>query len=78
MRLELELDSLKINYAYLIQQAYKSRKHFNRILFLFSSRDFQQAFKRASYMRQISQHRLSQADIISAKKAELKKHNDFK
>ena len=71
LRLELELDSLKINYAYLIQQAYKSRKHFNRILFLFSSRDFQQAYKRASYMRQISQYRLSQADIISAKQAEL-------
>ena len=69
--LELELDSLKSNYAYLIQQAHKSRKHFNRILFLFSSRDFQQAYKRASYMRQISQYRLSQADIISAKQAEL-------
>jgi septal ring factor EnvC (AmiA/AmiB activator) len=73
LRLELELDSLKINYAYLIQQAYKSRKHFNRILFLFSSRDFQQAYKRASYMRQISQQRLSQADVISAKKAQLQK-----
>lgn len=72
LRLELELDSLKINYAYLIQQAYKSRKHFNRILFLFSSRDFQQAFKRASYMRQISQYRLSQADIISENQAKLK------
>ena len=69
--LELELDSLKTNYAYLIQQAHKSRKHFNRILFLFSSRDFQQAYKRASYMRQISQYRLSQADIISVKQAEL-------
>ena len=69
--LELELDSLKTNYAFLIQQAHKSRKHFNRVLFLFSSRDFQQAYKRASYMRQISQYRLSQADIISVKQAEL-------
>ena len=69
--LELELDSLKINYSYLIQQAYKSRKHFNRILFLFSSRDFQQAYKRAGYMRQISQYRLSQANIISEKQTEL-------
>ena len=67
--LELELDSLKINYAYLIQQAYKSRKHFNRILFLFSSRDFQQAYKSASYMRQISEYRLSQANVISTKQA---------
>ena len=69
--LELELDSLKVNYAYLIQQAYKSRKHFNRLLFLFSSRDFQQAYKRVSYMRQISQYRLSQANTISVKQAEL-------
>lgn len=69
--LELELDSLKTNYAYLIQQAHKSRKHFKRILFLFSSRDFQQAYKRASYMRQISQYRLSQANIVSEKQAEL-------
>ncbi len=69
--LELELDSLKVNYTYLIQQAYKSRKHFNRLLFLFSSRDFQQAYKRLSYMRQISQYRLSQANTISVKQAEL-------
>ena len=71
LRLELELDSLKINYAYLIQQAYNSRKHFNRLLFLFSSRDFQQAYKRASYMRQISHYRLSQGNTITAKQLEL-------
>ena len=71
LRLELDLDSLKTNYAYLIQQAYKSRKHFNRLLFIFSSRDFQQAYKRASYMRQISQYRLSQANTILEKQAEL-------
>lgn len=83
--LELELDSLKVNYAYLIQQAYKSRKHFNRLLFLFSSRGFQQAYKRVSYMRQISQYRLSQANTISVKQAELddnifilKKQTSFK
>ena len=69
--IELGLDSLKVNYAYLIQQAYKSRKHFNRLLFLFSSRDFQQAYKRLSYMRQISQYQLSQANAISVKQAEL-------
>ena len=84
LQLELELDSLKINYAYLIQQAYNSRKHFNRLLFLFSSRDFQQAYKRASYMGQISHYRLSQANKIKAKQAELdsnililKKYMDF-
>ena len=69
--LELELDSLKINYSYLIQQAYKAENILTAFLFLFSSRDFQQAYKRASYMRQISQYRLSQANIVSEKQAEL-------
>ena len=71
LRLELELDSLKINYAYIIQQAYNSRRHFNRILFLFSSRNFQQAYKRANYMKQISDYRLSQASRIEQKQTEL-------
>jgi len=36
-RLVVELDSLKLDYSILVQQAYKSSRHFNRLLFLFSS-----------------------------------------
>lgn len=68
-----ELDTLKVEYAYLVKQAYKSSRHFNRILFLFSSRDFQQAYKRLSYIRQISKYRQLQANEISAKQEELEK-----
>lgn len=71
--LEEELDSLKVEYAYLVKQAYKSSRHFNRILFLFSSRDFQQAYKRLSYIRQISRYRQLQANEITAKQEELEK-----
>ena len=71
--LEQELDSLKIDYAHLIQQAYKSSRHFNRLLFFFSSRDFQQAYKRATYIRQISQYRQFQAQTINKKQADLEK-----
>ena len=71
--LEQELDSLKVDYAYLVQQAYKSSRHFNRLLFLFSSRDFQQAYKRATYIRQISQYRKFQAQAINEKQIALEK-----
>ena len=71
--LETELDSLKIAYATLVEQAYKSQKHFNRILFLLSSRDFQQAYKRASYIKQISEYRQQQAREIEKKQDHLEK-----
>lgn len=69
--LQTELDSLKIEYAHLIKQAYNSSRHFNRLLFLFSSTDFQQAYKRAAYIRQIAQYRQVQAQTIEQKQADL-------
>ena len=59
--LQIELDSLKIEYAQLIKQAYNSSRYFNRLLFLFSSSDFQQAYKRATYIRQIAHYRKAQS-----------------
>jgi septal ring factor EnvC (AmiA/AmiB activator) len=74
-RLETELDSLKVDYSNLIQQAYKSQKHFNRLLFILSSEDFQQAYKRAAYMNQIAQYRQLQAQNIFNKQDDLEKSN---
>lgn len=73
--LETELDSLKTDYSRLIQQAYKNQKHFNRLLFILSSKDFQQAYKRAAYMSQIAQYRQLQAQNIVKKQADLEKNN---
>lgn len=73
--LEIELDSLKTDYSRLIQQAYKNQKHFNRLLFILSSKDFQQAYKRAAYMSQIAQYRQLQAQNIVKKQADLEKNN---
>ena len=69
--LQIELDSLKMEYAKLIKQAYNSSRYFNRLLFLFSSSDFQQAYKRAAYIRQIAQHRKAQAQTIEQKQVNL-------
>ena len=71
--LESDLLILKDSYAVLIEQAYKSQKHFNRILFLLSSKDFQQAYKRASYIKQISEYRQQQAREIEKKQDHLEK-----
>jgi septal ring factor EnvC (AmiA/AmiB activator) len=71
--LENDLDSLKSTYAVLVQQAYKSSRHFNRLLFLFSSNDFQQAYKRLFYIRQISKYRMHQAAEIEEKSLDLEK-----
>jgi len=71
--LESDLLLLKDSYAVLIEQAYKSQKHFNRILFLLSSKDFQQAYKRASYIKQISEYRQQQAREIEKKQDHLEK-----
>ncbi len=68
-----ELDSLKGAYSVLVQQAYKSSRHFNRLLFLFSSNDFQQAYKRLFYIRQISKYRIAQAVLIAEKSLALEK-----
>jgi len=69
--LQTELDSLKIEYAHLVKQAYKSSRHFNRLLFLFSSTDFKQAYKRATYIRQIAQYRQIQTQTIEQKQSSL-------
>lgn len=71
--LENDLDSLKSTYAVLLQQAYKSSRHFNRLLFLFSSNDFQQAYKRLFYIRQISKYRMHQAAEIEERSLDLEK-----
>ncbi len=68
-----DLDLLKISYSKLVLQAYKSSRHFNRLLFLFSSSDFQQAYKRLFYIRQISKYRMFQAAEIEQKNIDLEK-----
>ena len=83
--LQSELEALKKSYALLIRQSYKSARHFNRLLFLFSSRDFQQAYKRVALIKQISKYRKSQATKIELKQekivqniARLERHKKIK
>ncbi|MBI2967404.1 MAG: peptidoglycan DD-metalloendopeptidase family protein [Bacteroidetes bacterium] len=62
--LENDLRKIKDDYARMILFAYKNRNANNRLMFLFSSSDFQQAYKRSRFLKQYAQYRRKQAGLI--------------
>jgi len=67
-----ELEQLKEEYANLIYYAYKNRNSYDRLMFIFSSNDFNQAYRRLKYLQQYSHYRKTQAELIKKAQAELK------
>ncbi len=59
-QLNKELDTLKADYAKMIVKSYKSRSQQSRAMFILSSQNFLQAYKRAQYMKQYSSYRKMQ------------------
>ncbi len=70
-QLQQELEELKESYAQMIYYAYKNRNAFQRVMFLFSSRDFNQAYLRLRYLQQLARHRQMQAEKIVDTREEL-------
>ena len=62
-----ELKELKNDYAAMIVKSYKSKNEQSRIMFLLSSEDFKQAYKRLQYIKQYSDHQKEQGETIKAK-----------
>jgi septal ring factor EnvC (AmiA/AmiB activator) len=62
-----ELQSLKEDYAAMVVKSYKSKSQQSRVLFLLSSNDFLQAYKRIQYMKQYANYRKKQGESIKAK-----------
>ena len=63
----LELRNLKDEYANLIQKSYESKSLQNRLMFLFSSESFLQAYKRVQYLKQYASYRRKQGIAIANK-----------
>lgn len=61
------LDQLKADYAEMIRYAYTSRSGQNRLMFLFSSESFLQAYKRFQYLKQYAAFRKKQGESIAQK-----------
>lgn len=73
--LRKELETLKKDYAEMIQKSYKSKSSQNRLMFLFSSEDFLQAYKRVQYMKQYANFRKKQGEEIAEKTKTLQSLN---
>lgn len=76
-RLKKELVLLKEDYAKMIQKSYKSRSEQSRAMFLLSSQNFLQAYKRAQYMKQYASYRKTQGIEIQEKSVELENFNQI-
>ncbi|WP_417888474.1 murein hydrolase activator EnvC family protein [Xanthomarina gelatinilytica] len=70
-----ELKILKDNYAKMIVTSYKSKSEQSRIMFLLSSSNFQQAYKRVQYINQYAEYQKEQGEAIKIKTAELQDTN---
>ncbi|WP_335966944.1 peptidoglycan DD-metalloendopeptidase family protein, partial [Galbibacter sp. PAP.153] len=75
-KLRDDLKELKADYAEMIRKSYKSSSQQSRLMFLLSSENFLQAYKRLQYMKQYANYRKEQAAEIQAKTKELQQLND--
>jgi len=64
LRMAKSLESLKKEYARIVYQAYKSKNEQSTLMFIFSSKSFNQAYLRIKYMQQYSLFRQQQASKI--------------
>jgi murein hydrolase activator len=77
--LDVRLDSLKAEYARLIVKAYRTNGELDKVLFIFSARDFNDAYQRMMYLQQYADYRKQQAELIKQTKlARLGKLKDLK
>ena len=84
-RLSSELLSLRKEYARMIYSANKNRNAYSRLMFIFSSRSFNQAYHRLKYFQQYSSYRQTQVKLmentqskLSSKKQEVERVKNSK
>lgn len=75
-KLNKELGVLKEDYAKMIVKSYKSRSEQSRAMFILSSDNFLQAYKRAQYLKQYTSFRKNQGEEIKSKSVELVNYNN--
>ena len=83
--LQNELNILKRDYSKMIIKSYKSKSEQSRLMFLFSSKSFLQAYQRFQYMKQYAKYRkqqsqqiISKTEILKSIKKELLQQKDKK
>lgn len=71
-----DLENLKSSYARMLQVAWKNQNKNNEIMFLLSSKDFNQSYLRLKYMQQLADYRKRQLIAINAIKAFLERQKE--
>jgi len=66
-KLQTEIKALKADYAAMIVKSYKAKNDQSRLMFLLSSENFLQAYKRVQYLNAYADYRKKQADEITVK-----------
>lgn len=64
--LKSDLEKIRAEYARIIYYMYKQYKSENLLMYLLSSKDFNQAFQRTKYLQQYREYRIKQAHLIEA------------
>ena len=75
-KLDKNLTALKKDYADMIFKSYKSKSQQSRTMFLLSSQNFYQAYKRLQYMKQYTSFRKKQGEEIVSETFKIKQLND--
>jgi len=73
--LRSQLELLKEDYAAMIVRSYKGRSDQNKVMFLLSSDNFKQAYKRLQYIKQYANYQKEQGEKIKAKTEKLQQLN---
>ena len=74
-KLRAKLKALKADYAKMIVKSYKSRADQSKLMFLLSSANFQQAYKRLQYIKQYANYQKLQAELIKTETAKMQQLN---
>ncbi len=59
-----DIDNLEKEYGEMARQAYRQKTNNSKLLFIFSAKEFNQAFKRWQYIKQYDRFRQKQAELI--------------
>ncbi|EPR74583.1 Periplasmic septal ring factor with murein hydrolase activity EnvC/YibP [Winogradskyella psychrotolerans RS-3] len=73
--LRTQLQELKDDYSAMVVKSYKSKSEQSKVMFLLSSSNFQQAYKRLQYIRQYREYQKEQGEAIKTKTKELQDLN---
>src|SRR5690606_32756604 len=70
-KLKAELEKMKQDYEKMILFAFRNKNGYNKMMFIFASKDFNQAFKRVKYLQQFTDARKIKVGEIEETKKQI-------